>query len=66
MAQVEEIKHEIEKLTDDEFSSLRRWFIQKEWRLWDDRIEKDSREGKLNFLIDEAMKEKERGNLRPL
>jgi hypothetical protein len=66
MAQVEEIKHEIEKLTDDEFSHLRQWFVEKEWRLWDEQIERDSREGKLDFLIDEAMKEKERGNLKPL
>jgi hypothetical protein len=66
MAQVEEIKFQIEKLTDEEYSRLRQWFVEKEWMLWDKQIEEHSGKGKLDFIIEEAIKEKERGNLKPL
>jgi len=66
MAQIEQIKSEIEKLTEDEFIKLRKWFMEKEWKKWDEQIAKDSRVGKLDFLIKEARKEKEEGKLKAI
>ena len=33
---------------------------------WDAQIEKDVAAGRLDFLVDEALREKEEGKLRPL
>jgi len=66
MAQIEQIKSEIEKLTENEFIKLRKWFMEKEWKKWDKQIAKDSREGKLDVLIREARKEKEEGKLKAI
>jgi len=57
---VEEIKHEIEELPETEFIELRRWIAEKDWQKWDEEIESDSDLGKLDFLISEAKKEKEK------
>ncbi len=35
MAQVSEIKKEIEELTKQEYVNLRQWFAKKEWEIWD-------------------------------
>ena len=59
MLKVEKIKHEIEKLPESEFAKLRRWIKKKDWQKWDKEIEQDSGEGKLDFLIEEARKEKD-------
>ena len=39
---------------------------KKDWNKWDKQIEADSKSGKLDFLITEAMKEKEQGTLKEL
>lgn len=41
-------------------------FLKRDWELWDKKIENDSRQGKLDFLIKEALQEKEKGGLRQL
>ena len=64
MTQVENIESIIEKLTEDEFKELRQWFMDKEWHKWNKQIEKDSEEGKLDFLIKEALEEKNQGKLK--
>lgn len=66
MAKVEEIKHAIEKLTEEELIQIRNWFLEKDWIKWDKAIERDSAEGKLDFLIKGAKKAKKEGQLRPL
>ena len=63
MLKVEEIKHEIEELTETDFVKLRQWIAEKDWEKWDREIERDSESGKLDFLINEAKNEKEKGNL---
>jgi len=66
MLKIEEIKSIIEKLPKNEFLELKSWIIEKDWQQWDKEIERDSKEGKLDFLIEEALKEKRRGKLREL
>lgn len=39
---------------------------KKDWEKWDRQIEADSESGKLDFLIFDAMKEKEKGILKEL
>jgi hypothetical protein len=65
-ATVEDIKTAIELLPKNDYAGLRSWFSKRDWQLWDKEIEDDSREGKLDFLIKEALQEKEKGELRQL
>lgn len=66
MTRIADIESVIEKLTEDEFKELRQWFMEKEWKKWDNQIERDSETGKLDFLIKEALEEKDKGKLKAL
>lgn len=62
MSKVEEIESRIKELKPDEFSVLRRWFLEFDADSWDGQIEADVREGKLDSLADEALKDHEDGH----
>jgi len=66
MLTIEEIKSAIEKLSVQEFIELRNWIIERDWEKWDKEIEKHSRQGLLNFLVEEALEEKRTGKLKQL
>lgn len=63
---VEKIKVAIQPLPKDEYREIREWFSQRDWELWDKKIENDSQQGKLDFLVEEALQEKEKGQLKLL
>lgn len=66
MPKVDEIKEAIEALPEEEYVQLRQWFSEKDWEKWDRQIETDSKSGKLDFLIREALDEKAKGKLKEL
>ena len=66
MSQVEQLKQSIESLSKQEFTLLRKWFSEKDWGKWDEQIEEDSKAGKLDFLVNEAQKEKQSRELKDL
>jgi hypothetical protein len=66
MTRVQEIELAIESLSPDEYTRLRDWFAERDWAYWDRQIEADSVTGKLDFLIQEALAEKTRGQLKAL
>ena len=66
MPKVEDIKQEIEKLSEEEYRQIRHWLFEKDWAKWDEEIERDSAEGKLDFLIEQARKAKREGKLKSL
>ena len=66
MAQLVEIKKEIDALPKQEYVNLRQWFAEKDWEIWDKQIEEDSNSGKLDFLAKEALQEKNNGSLKAL
>lgn len=66
MTKVEEIKAAIESLPEEEFIRIRQWFSEKDWQEWDKQIAQDSESGKLDFLIKEAVDEKDKGKLKDL
>ncbi len=63
MANVEEIQEAIEGLPPEDYARLRRWFAAKDWAEWDEEIERDSASGALDFLVEEAEREKAKGSL---
>jgi hypothetical protein len=64
--QIEQLKTEIEMLSDEDFEQLRRWIAEKDWQRWDQQLEADIATGKLDFLLDEAKKAKQEGTLQEL
>ena len=66
MPQIEKIILSIESLPEKEFAKLRDWIIERDWEKWDRQIENDSKNGKLDFLVEEALDEKQKGTLREL
>lgn len=66
MTTVLEIERAIEQLPSDEFSKIRDWIVEKDWRMWDAQIERDSTDGKLDFLVDEALRDAGTGDAGPL
>ncbi len=66
MLSVEEIKSAIASLSQEDYARLRDWFSERDWEKWDEEIEKDSAAGKLDFLVKEAVAEKNQGLLKKL
>lgn len=66
MSKVEEILYSIESLSEEEYTQLREWFSERDWGKWDRQIEIDSKSGKLDFLIKEALDGKDKGRLKEL
>ena len=65
MSTVEEIENAIENLKEDEFLRLTKWLEAKVADAWDRRINQDSKDGKLDFLFNEAESERASGSLNP-
>ena len=63
MLTIEDIEQAVESLPKREFRRFRRWFIEKDWRKWDEEIEEDSRSGALDFLKKEAIEARQTGRL---
>ncbi len=66
MSRVEELQAAIESLPQEEYRRLRDWFTERDWEEWDKEIKADSKAGKLDFLVNEALEDKAKGRLRDL
>jgi len=66
MTRIEEIENAVASLPVEEYRQFREWFLERDWTQWDKQIEADSKSGKLDFLVKEALEEKNQGNLREL
>jgi hypothetical protein len=66
MRKVEHIEQQIRELTAGEFSELRDWVLEQDWKAWDVQIEADARAGKLDKVIAEAQADYATGRTRPL
>jgi hypothetical protein len=54
MTKLEQIQSSIEKLSAREIAELRDWLEELDARLFDEKIERDAKAGKLDKLADEA------------
>ena len=66
MSNIEEIKSAIESLPETDYVRFRQGFIDRDWAKWDKQVKEDSQSGKLDFLISEAIAEKNNGMLKEL
>lgn len=61
MTRVETIEKEIAQLSPQELATLREWFAEFDAATWDRQIVADSKEGKLDALADEALRDHQAG-----
>jgi len=59
-----ELESAVEGLSGRRYDRFRKWFLERDWALWDRQIEADSAAGRLDFLVREARDEKDSGKLR--
>jgi hypothetical protein len=61
MSRVERIEGEVMNLSSDELRAFRNWFEQFDAEMWDEQIEADANNGKLQSLAERALKDHEAG-----
>jgi hypothetical protein len=66
MRSVKEIEVEIAKLKPAEVRQVAKWLAEYQAELWDEQIQEDAADGKLDQFIEEALQEHRRGGTRPL
>ena len=59
-----EIKSAVDKLSPKELAELAAFIRDRDHAAWDQEIEQDAAAGRLDFLFDEAAKERAAGTLR--
>ena len=66
MTKLEKLEREIEALPPQDVRALGAWLDELRARLWDQQIENDLANGKLNALIAEAKADIAAGRVKPL
>ena len=66
MTSIHKLEKAVSSLPENEYKEFRRWFLDRDWKKWDSQIEEDSRDGKLDFLLDEAVEAKKKTRLKDL
>ena len=66
MSTIAEIQQAILALPENDYVRLREWFSELDWKKWDEQIEADSQDGKLDFLVAQALEAKSKGTLLDL
>jgi hypothetical protein len=66
MLPLEQIEAAILTLPADEFRRLRQWFCDLDYQRWDEQLEQDITDGKLEALADEAIAEFKAGQCREI
>jgi hypothetical protein len=66
MSTVEEIERAIERLPEAEWARLRDWFEERDAALFDAKIERDARAGKLDAMAQRALADHDAGRTRKL
>jgi hypothetical protein len=66
MSNLEQIEAAILSLPSNEFERLRLWFLDLDYGRWDEQLEQDIAEGKLETLAQEAIAEFQAGHCREI
>ncbi|WP_017324424.1 hypothetical protein [Synechococcus sp. PCC 7336] len=64
MSTLEQIEAAILTLPSDEFQQLRQWFFDLDYLQWDEQLERDIADGKLETLAKEAIADFKAGHCR--
>ncbi|MGP1387899.1 MAG: hypothetical protein ACTS2F_30460 [Thainema sp.] len=66
MSNLEQIEAAILSLPSSEFEQLRHWFFDLDYERWDEQLEQDIADGKLDALAQEAIAEFKAGHCQEL
>ena len=66
MSELEELERRIRGLPPEDLAKFRAWFVEFDHLLWDKQIEGDSKAGKLDGLIAEALADYKAGKAREI
>jgi hypothetical protein len=66
MSTLQQIETAILSLPTHEFEQLRQWFLDLDYNHWDEQIAQDIEAGKLEALAQEAIREFEAGQCKPI
>lgn len=66
MLTLEQIESAILQLSPDQFQKLLEWFSDLDYQRWDEQLEKDIADDKLEALAQEAIADYEAGNYREI
>ena len=66
MSNLEQIEAAILSLPSNQFEKLRLWFFDLDYERWDEQLERDIADGRLEALAQEAIAEYEAGHCREI
>ncbi len=66
MSTLEQIEAAILTLPSDEFQRLKQWLSDVDYQRWDEQLEKDIEDGKLDALAEEAIADFKAGHYRKI
>ena len=66
MNNLDQIEEYVLGLSDDDFKKLYNWIFELNYKKWDEQIEKDSAEGLLDYLANQAITDYKKGHSRKL
>lgn len=66
MSTLEQIEAAILTLPSDEFQRLKQWFFDVDYQRWDEQLEQDIENGKLEALAEEAISDFKTGHFREI
>lgn len=66
MSTLEQIEEAILTLSSEEFQSLKDWFFEVDYQRWDEQLEQDITDGKLETLAQEAIADYQAGHCQML
>ncbi|MEA5593905.1 hypothetical protein [Rivularia sp. UHCC 0363] len=66
MSTLKQIEAVILTLSSDEFHQLKQWFFDVDYQRWDEQLEQDIADGKLEALAEEAISEFKAGHCREI
>ncbi|HEY2996610.1 MAG TPA: hypothetical protein VGM22_27660 [Methylomirabilota bacterium] len=66
MGKLQNIERQIEALSPEELAQFRAWFVEFDWAVWDRQLAADVESGKLDKLVQQALRDHAAGKTTPL
>lgn len=66
MEKLSQLETSVSELSNDEYSQFRQWFWQHENERWDEQLEKDIEDNKLNSFAKQALEDFKQGKYKSL
>jgi len=66
MSKVQRVEKDVKSMNREELAEFREWFLDFDAEAWDAQIEQDAEAGRLDRFADEALRQHERGDSKPL